>query len=312
MRVVLLVLAILAVLGLGCVGWALYGGHERAADAVEAQYVTSSDQFVEIDGARVRVRTEGPANAPVLVLIHGFTLSLETWDVWADALKSDYRVVRYDLLGHGLTGPDAQQRYSPEERSVFLEQVLDSLSIERAAIAGNSLGGTVAWRFAAASPDRVTRLILVDAGAFPFGEVGDDPAPVNFVVKALMRSAPKPVVAGMYRGLFADPDALSDERMDEIYALMRREGNGQAFVDHLFEFALPDPRADLARITAPTLVIWGAEDPMLPVEQANMIADAIPDACSLVIEGVGHAPQEEAAELTLAAVREFLSEGSGP
>ena len=150
----------------------------ESAASLEEQYVTSADRFVTIAGARVRVREEGdPAAAPVL-LIHGFTHSLETWDEWASALKNDYRVIRYDLLGHGLTGPDPKERYAPEERAAFIGEVMKALDLDSATIAGNSLGGLAAWRFASKHPDQVNSLILISPGAFPLNGVSEMPAEI--------------------------------------------------------------------------------------------------------------------------------------
>lgn len=109
-----------------------------------AETAAQSTRTVEFDGARIRVVEQGPADAPVLLLLHGFTMSLESWDDWAERLSSDDRVVRYDLLGHGLTGPDPLKRYAPAERVEVLRTLMDRLGIERAMLAGNSFGGLVA------------------------------------------------------------------------------------------------------------------------------------------------------------------------
>ena len=141
----------LAVMLLAVVGWMLLKP-EPAADMRPAsqrpvptsQFWSEDDQWVDADGMTFRVREQGPENAPVIVLIHGFSYSLESFDAWAENLASDYRVVRFDLPGHGLTGPDPQRRYSVEQTVALTTSLLDALGHDDVVLAGNSLGGLVA------------------------------------------------------------------------------------------------------------------------------------------------------------------------
>ncbi|MFN2258978.1 MAG: alpha/beta fold hydrolase [Parasphingopyxis sp.] len=266
----------------------------------------SHTRYIELDGARIRVREDGPADAPVLVLLHGFTMSLESWDGWVDRLAGDYRIIRFDLLGHGLTGPDPLKRYAPEERVETLGRLLDALDIERATLGGNSFGGLVAWRYAARHPERVDRLILVDSGAYSIYGVADEPVPVAPAIQAHLRNPTDAGFAASMGTIFADRSRISEARFAQIRAMM--EGNGDAFVDHLAEFTLPDPTPDLARIAAPTLILWGEEDRLIPLEQASRLASAIPNARLVTYPGVGHAPQEEISARSAADVRRFLED----
>ncbi|QLC25858.1 alpha/beta hydrolase [Parasphingopyxis algicola] len=261
---------------------------------------------IDIDGAQIRVREEGPADAPAIVLLHGFTMSLESWDGWAERLTDDYRVIRYDLLGHGMTGPDPLTRYAPDERVEVLGRLLDALGIERATLGGNSFGGLVAWRFAAAHPERVERLILVDSGAYSIYGVTENPVPVPDAMRGYLLAAPLAGVQASATQIYADPSRLPEGRIEQIQQMMARPGNGEAFVGHLEEFVLPDPEADLARVAAPTLILWGEEDRVIPLDHARRIEAAIPDARLITYPGVGHAPQEEIPGQTAADVRAFL------
>jgi pimeloyl-ACP methyl ester carboxylesterase len=307
-KFVLIVLALLAF------GAAIAGGfYWRAlkgvsAEALEARYVTPVDRFVDIAGARVRIREEGDPSAPPLVLIHGFAHSLETWDGWAEALESEYRVIRYDLLGHGLTGPDPKERYAPEERAGFLGEILSALNIEDAIIAGNSLGGLAAWRFASNNPDRVTALILISPGAYALNGVSDEPADIPAAMKAYLLTAPEAGVRASAELIYADDLRITDERIAVMRDMIRREGNGKALIRSLEEFTLPDPTEALAQIAAPTLILWGEGDILIPVEQGRRIESAIPNARLIAYPGVGHAAQEEAPEQTAVDVISFLRE----
>ena len=307
--------AILFLLGVGAliVGGIYWQAQQGvSAASLEAQYATPDDRFVDIAGARVRIREEGDPSAPPVVLIHGFTHSLETWDGWAEALKPDYRVIRYDLLGHGLTGPDPEKRYAPTERAAFLGDIFDALEIENAAIAGNSLGGLAAWRFASDNPDRVNALILISPGAYPLNGVSDAPAEIPAAMKAYLLTAPEAGVRASAGLIYADDSKITEERVTVMRDMIRRKGNGAAMINSLEEFTLPDPSGALSRIQAPTLILWGEGDILIPIEQGRKIEQAIPNARLIAYPGVGHAAQEEAPEETVADALVFLRDYGVP
>lgn len=281
---------------------------DASAPVASSVPAAAADRMVEIDGARLRVRIEGPETAPPIVLIHGFTFSLETWDGWAADLARDHRVIRYDLSGHGLSDPDPQARYGTADRVRQLKALLDRLGIARATLAGNSFGGLVAWNFAALFPDRVDRLVLIDSAAYSINGVTERPVPVPPAMRAYL-SAPSPqAVAFSAAQIFAHPERLTPQRLELMRAMIARPGNGPALISHLEQFTLPEPTAQLRRITAPTLILWGSKDKVVPVDHADRLAAVIPNARRIVYEDVGHAPQEEAADRSLADLRAFLND----
>ena len=140
-------------LGLGVLSIWLYAPDKPRA-ALEATY---AGDYRTVDGVRIRLRDTGPRDAPAVILLHGFGASLDTWEGWAGALSARYRVVRFDLPGFGLTGPDPKGDYSEARSIQILEGLMDQLGIDRAKIIGKSLGGRIAWNFAAQHPDRVAR-----------------------------------------------------------------------------------------------------------------------------------------------------------
>ena len=297
-------LLLVAFAGVAFLGWNAMRGLDPAA--VEAEHVGPADRFIEIDGARLRVRVEGPESAPPIVLLHGFAFSLESWDGWAAELSKTRRVIRYDLLGHGLSGPDGRKRYAPEERAAFHLKVMDALGVENADLAGNSLGGLVAWRFAAAHPERVRKLILVDSGGYSINGVGATPLEAPPAMKAFLLTAPDAGMRAMFTGLYGDDSRIDARRIREARDMIRRRGNGQALVDSIGEFVLPDPADALGRVTSPTLILWGASDALIPVEHAARFDADIPDSRVLVYDGVGHIPQEEIAARSAADALAFL------
>jgi pimeloyl-ACP methyl ester carboxylesterase len=306
----LLVIAAVAVLlaSAGFGFWAYNAASGIPAAELESVYVTADDRFVDIGGARVRVREQGPANAPVLLMLHGFTYSLESWDALAAAFDDEYRVIRYDLLGHGLTGPDPQERYSPFGRAAFAGEVMDALGIEEAAIFGNSLGGLAAWRFAADHPERVSALVLISPGAYAMNGISEEAAPVPPAVEAYLRTVPEAGLEKSLSAIYADPAAVTPERRKAIRDMMRREGAGEAFVRSLELFTLPDPDAELARIEVPTLIIWGREDAVISPQMGERMAETMPNAELVFLDGVGHVAHEEDPGAVAALAGPFLKE----
>lgn len=265
----------------------------------------AADRLLTIDGNVVRIRDEGPRKAPPIILIHGFTFSLETWDTWAADLARDHRVIRYDLAGHGLSGPDRAGRYATLDREAQLGLIMDKLHIRKAVIAGNSLGALVAWNFAADHPERVAKLVLIDAGAFPFNGAGDKPVPVPPLMRGFLMAPSAAGVAFTATRIYAEPKMVPPATLDRLRLMIAR--NGPAMIAHLEQFTLPDPVAKLGRVKAPTLILWGGRDSFIPVGDADRIAAAIPGSTRVIVDGAGHLPQEEAPAETLAALRGFLA-----
>lgn len=305
MRVIWILVALLVV-AVGVAVFFFTRPGPEAGPAIDSPYWSEADQLIDVDGRQVRVRVTGPRNAQPVVLVHGFSVSLESWDAWAAGLESDYRVVRMDLPGHGLTGPDAEQRYTVPDTAAFIGETMDALDIDHAVIGGNSLGGLAAWRFAADNPDRVDALVLVSPGGYSINGVTEEPVAVPLPVALYLRSAPEALVNAGTANLYGDASRMDEATPQRIRDLMA--GNGDAFVERLEVFTLPEPTADLERVSAPTLILHGQLDRMIPPGHSETMADTIPDARLITYDDLGHIAHEEDPARTLADVRAFLDE----
>ena len=265
-----------------------------------------SDRIVDIDGAKARIRIEGNKGAPTIILLHGFSFSLESWDGWAAELKQHYRVIRYDLLGHGLTGPDPKSRYSPIERAGFLEKVMDTLSIQNAIIGGNSLGGLIAWRFAVKHPNRVKALVLVAPGGYSINGVTETPVEAPAAVKAYFKHPTDLGVQYTLNQLYADPKLVTSQRVQLAKDMITIKSNGQEFIKSIAEFTLPEPSNDLAKIKVPTLLLWGKKDRIIPIDHANKFAANIKNSQFIKYDNAGHIPHEELTAATVKDVEVFI------
>jgi len=284
-------------------------------DELKARWAPPPSTFIEINGQQVHLRDEGPRHDPLpILLVHGTSASLHTWQGWAEGLRGQRRVVRFDLPGFGLTGPNRQDDYSIERYVLFVRSVAARLGIDRFVLAGNSLGGQVAWATAAALPERVDRLILVDAAGYGAGLAGSSAdTPLAFRVARLpvlrtvaQYALPRGLVEGSLRRLYGDPGKVTPQLVDRYSDMARREGNRAALAHRMAQAAGgPDP-AVLATIRVPTLVLWGGRDRLLPPALGERFARDIPGARLVVLEELGHMPQEEDPGRTLAEVRRFL------
>ena len=267
--------------------------------------------FIEINGQQVHLRDEGPRHDPLpILLVHGTSASLHTWQGWAEGLRGTRRVVRFDLPGFGLTGPNRQDDYSIDRYVLFVRSIAARLGIDRFVIAGNSLGGQVAWATAVALPGRVQGLILVD-GAGLAAPDGDVPLAFKVARMPVLRTVaqhvlPRGLVETSLRRLYGDPAKVTPELVDLYIGMARREGNREALGHRLAQAGTgPDP-ALLRKIEVPTLILWGERDRLLPPALGERFARDIPGARLVVLEGLGHMPQEEDPRRTLVEVRRFL------
>lgn len=269
--------------------------------------------FIKIDGMDVHVRDEGPRGAtPPIVLLHGTGNSLHTWDALAQRLKTTNRVISIDRPGFGLTGPNPSGDYSMEYYVGFMHRLLDVLQIERCVLAGNSAGGRVAWRFALAEPQRVSRLVLIAAAGYPrtlpasFG-FRIAMSPVGSIILHLL---PKSSMAASVRQTYGDPSKVTDDVIDRTYEVFLRAGNREALGPALRAARTADDYPRIKTIAVPTLIIWGAKDTVLPAADADRFKADIRGSRVVMMPSVGHLPQEEAPEETYAAIASFIAKNA--
>ena len=276
---------------------------------LEARHARGPADFVQVAGLRLHVRDDGPRDAPAVVMLHGFGASLHTWEDWAQALSVRHRVIRFDLPAAGLTGADPGGDYSDERSIQVVTQLMDKLGVARASVVGHSMGGRIAWRLAAAQPQRVQRLVLVapDGFASPGFEYGKAPE-VGVAVELMRHVLPRMLVTMSLKPAYADPAQMTDERATRYHELLRAPGVRPGLIDRMRQLVLRDPVPMLQTIAAPTLLLWGERDAMVPAANAQDYLRVMPRARLVLLPGVGHIPQEEGGAAALAAVQAFLAE----
>jgi pimeloyl-ACP methyl ester carboxylesterase len=306
---ILLLLA--GALGAAFIAWRV---PDRPVSALQAQWAPPPSQFIAVRGMQVHLRDEGPRDDPVpIVLLHGTSASLHTWEGWTRELTRERRVIRFDLPGFGLTGPSPDGIYTVESYVDTVLAVADRLGVQRFVLAGNSLGGYVAWATAVLHPERVERLILVDAAGYPFRSQS---VPLAFriartpILNVLMRDVlPRGVVERSLRDVYGDATRVTPGLVDRYFDLATRTGNRAALVAR-FDQTKPGSLAErVPEIQVPTLILWGGKDRLIPLEFGERFGRDIHGSRLVVFDALGHVPHEEDPARTVAAVLPFMEIG---
>lgn len=310
MRRLMGALAVLGIAAAALLSWAW--APDLPTAELEQRWAPPPSTFIEVQGQRVHLRDEGPRDDPVpIVLIHGTSASLHTWDGWAEALRSQRRVIRFDLPGFGLTGPNAVDDYSMAVYVQWLGALLDRLGVQRAVLAGNSLGGEVAWATAHVMPERVDKLILVDAAGYAFES---ESVPLAFRIAAtpglsvLMRQLlPPGMVEKSVRSVYGDPARVTPQLVQRYRDLALRAGNRHALATRMAQHNTGREQ-DIRDLKIPTLILWGARDRLIPPANGDRFAADIQGSQLVVFPELGHVPQEEDPAATVAVVQKFLEQ----
>jgi pimeloyl-ACP methyl ester carboxylesterase len=244
------------------------------------------------------------------VLIHGTSASLHTWDSLTLLLKDKKKIIRFDLPAFGLTGPNKENTYNADVYNIFVDSVLEKLKITSCIVAGNSLGGSIAWHYALYNKSRVQQLILLDASGYPKknekGSLGFKIASMPVINNLLLWVTPKFLVKKSLEGVFVDKTKINDESINRYHDLLLREGNRKAALS-IFKAGFKPTPAPIKTITIPTLIIWGDQDQLINVSNAYLFNKDIKGSKLVVLKNVGHAPMEETPTKVAAAIRAFLN-----
>ena len=279
------------------------------ADELLARYAQPGTQLLHIDGQRVYLQDTGPRDAVPIVLLHGFGASLQTWDAWAAVLEREHRVIRFDMAGFGLSGPAANNDYSDAADVRRVLAVLDHLGVQHSVLIGHSVGGRLAWSLAASQPQRVSRLVLVAPDGFPDPAARSDKTfEVSPLLGLIRVSLPQWALKLGLAPAYGDATRLSDAVVTRYQDMLRAPGVRAAVIERMQQSRNSDPVQRLKTIAAPTLLLWGDKDAMIPPANAADYLAAMPRARSVLLPGLGHVPHEENPAASLAPVMSFLKQ----
>jgi pimeloyl-ACP methyl ester carboxylesterase len=285
---------------------------------LRAKYADPVGRYVTIAGMEVYYKDEGTrrANAPVLLLVHGSSSTMKTWDAMVPLLRRDYRVIRYDIPGMGLSGDVPDAALGKVEPAEIAEQLLGRLKVNKVTVIGVSSGGTLGVFLAAKRPDLVERLVISNAPS--------DPVDTSHMVLTpeWAKAQADATASGFQNQFFWDQFltyfAGDGRRIDaatraHFYDFNRRAPH-RNFIAMIAKVAdAPKARAAMATVRAPTLLVWGSSDKLLPASAGRTLRDYLTgiDAGIVYLPDVGHFPPIETPERFTRIVRAWI-EASGP
>jgi pimeloyl-ACP methyl ester carboxylesterase len=268
-------------------------------------------RFVEVDGVRVHYQEVGEIGAPPVILIHGFASSNLVWSkVLLELAEAGFRVIAPDLLGYGYSGKPRNFDYTIDSQARMIVGLLDQLKILQAVVVGSSYGGAVAATIAL-DYHRVEKLVMV-------GAVTNN-APTRYL---LMRLFGSPVIGDILSPLLVGSRrllrwrmkrvydrhewVLDERRIDARHLPLRTAGTHRAIIRTVRHWDADRIQRDAHLIKQPTLLLWGEQDPEVPLRDGERLHEKVPDSRLIVFRNCGHLPHEEFPETFTEVVSKFL------
>lgn len=300
------------IIGLLLLVLVLFSDRDKPVEELIPLYANKASQFMPILGMNVHYRDEGVQSDSVpLILIHGMSSSLNTWDSVALALAAERRVISLDLPGFGLTGPSPENTYNYDFYSKFIDSFTNRLQLKQFILAGNSMGGGISWNYALHNPKAVSKLILIDASGYPkkneSGSLGFKIASTPVINNLMLFVTPKALVRKSLETIYYDQTRVTDAQVDRFHDIAIRAGNRKAAL-HIFKgsFATTKNKGQISQIKTPTLILWGDKDNLISVENAYRFKQDIKDSKVEIYQNVGHVPMEEVPKMVANSMLNFV------
>jgi len=281
---------------------------DKSAEAIEAKYLEDSSSFLNIDGVNIHYTDEGIG--PAILLLHANYANLIDWKPWVETLSPNYRIIRMDIPGHGLTEADPLNDYSMPRTVFLIETLISSLGIKQLSVVGASLGGTIGIHFTRNNPEIVDHLILVSPGALnPRVRGSNEPAKLPKAFNLMTQITPRLLVKGHLTGGFGDPSNISEELITRWHDLLLKEGQRDAQMARMRQYVSGDIDQVIKQVKAPVLIMWGKKNKVVPVELAYEMKNLLVNSHSIemiIYESGGHQLVQELGQETAVDALEYL------
>lgn len=291
--------------------FAIFFEKDIPREELKKKYTNSSSQFLPLMGMNVHYRDEGNMNDSIpIVLLHGLSSSLNTWDSLVILMKKDRRVISIDLPAFGLTGPNPQNTYDTEYNVSFLDSFLLKMNIRQCILAGNSRGGGIAWNFAIEHPEKINKLILINSAGYQSkkgkGSIGFKLASIPVINNLLLYITPRFLIRKSLETIFVDQSKINEELVTRFHDLTICEGNREATLA-IFKNRVPLYNEKIKSIHTPTLIIWGENDELISVDDAYLFQKNIKGSKLEILKNTGHTPMEENPIKTAEIINSFIN-----
>lgn len=285
---------------------------DRPVEELLPLYANQDSKFMPILGMKVHYRDEGVQTDSVpLILLHGMSSSLNTWDSVALELKASRRVISLDLPGFGLTGPSPENTYNFDYYSKFIDSFTTRLNIKRFILVGNSMGGAISWNYALHNPAGLAKMVLIDAAGYPkkgeSGSLGFKIASTPVINNLLLYATPKALVRKSLETIYYDQTRVTDAQVERFHDVAIRAGN-RAVALEIFKgsFGTTKNKGQINQVKTPTLILWGDKDNVISVENAPQFEKDIQGSQVEIYKNVGHVPMEEIPTRVANSILKFI------
>ena len=275
----------------------------------KARFTQPTSHFIKWRGSEIHYTEEGQG-IPV-VMIHGFGGSFLNWNKLDARMNSEYRVIRVDLPGFGLSDlpePDGAKTDFVQQYRDFMTFFIDTLHLDSLYVVGNSMGGMMAWGTAADHPDKVKKLVLLAAAGYDLENISNNVArfmKMPFIRSFFLRGLPLSSSEGSAKKVYADTTKINHESVRNNNMMWNRDGNIKAACDIVSCGIYPDSTL-ITKIQCPTLIIWGKQDQIVPVDHAYRFQRDIKGSQLLIYDTCGHCAMMERPDETAAAIKAFF------
>ena len=277
----------------------IFGPEEGDIEDLRRKYGSSPSKFITLpNGVIIHLRDEGDSEAPPIILVHGHSEDLYTWDRLVKHLIESFRVIRFDLRRHGLTGPAPDNEYSIENYVSDLSMVIEYLEIESFILVGHSMGGRISVKYTMANQDRVNGLILLSASGAPSKENTSQPMALRLMRNPLGRFLVKRIwsrdmAKKSLSDMVFDESSITDQEIDRMWEFSKYPGSIDAMFREFAETWEDFKPAEIGEISTNSLLIWGKEDTICPKSLGRWYHSQLPNSTMIELPNIGHNPQIE-------------------
>ena len=281
---------------------------------VADKYSNQNSMFITLEnGSTVHIRDEGNPDGEVLILLHGFGMSLHVWEKWVAELGDTYRLVSFDWPGHGLSTPVRDGDYSRNALTSYLTNVLDWMNIDKFVLVGHAMGGGIAMNYIVDNPKKVQALVLIGASGLKIDRSDEAPRIMKLtkypgMSTALRYITPYETLKNTVIRTYGSESFVNKELVDRYYELMVNSTNREIYIKQIKQMLLDEPLdAHIGRLNHPTLLIWGEEDEIVGIKYAKRLRSIILSARLVSYQGVGHLPMDVLPKVTAKDLTNFLN-----